>query len=214
MTLVILILAAASIGVAAKQSTTVKRVVMSFTGHPVSGFATVSSTTGKVKKPHGNKHDILAELFNFTADAQTAVVPSLRPQSFEGICDVLPPSVPNGVVAFGTGRTLDNHCDNFTQNISIDGPLVIEDGTLDGFVCSADGAGSDDTDGVCEVLIYRATATPSIIPTGIGCTLGMNTTVFCQSPNTFPTITGDRPFARIKINAGNYSRLQIAFVKE
>jgi hypothetical protein len=214
LTMVILILAAASIGVAAKQSTSVKRVIMSFTGHPVSGFATLSSTSGKVKKPHGNKHNILAELFNFHADAQTVTVPSLRPQSFEGICDTLPVSAPNGVVAFGMGRTIDNHCDNFGQNISVDGPLVIEDGTLSGLVCSANGSGQDDADGVCEVFVYRKNATPSIIDAGMSCPLGMNTAVFCESPNTFPVITGDRPFGRIRINGGSYSRLQMAFVKE
>jgi hypothetical protein len=78
----------------------------------------------------------------------------------------------------------------------------------------ANGAGNDDTDGICEVLVYRKNATPAFIETGMSCTLGLNTAVFCQSPNTFPVVTGDRPFARIRITGGNYSRLQIAFVKE
>src|SRR4051812_16230748 len=69
----------------------VKHLIASFSSHPVSGLSTVT-TGGKVKHPdNGNHFGQIAETLGFTAFAQSAIVPSEQPQSFEGLCSTVPP---------------------------------------------------------------------------------------------------------------------------
>jgi hypothetical protein len=185
----------------------VRRLIASFTSHPVSGLSTIT-TGGKVKhENNGNHFGQIASLLGFTASAQNVVTPSIQPQSFEGLCSTVPPG--QTTTLLGAGRWDDSFCGSHWQNLSIEGAPVFMDGTLTHLIVFVGGTGTADTDGVADVLIYRG---GTFVDSGFTCTVGLNTR--CDMVGIFPLVDNDQIIPRFNAGSGNFHNVRVIVTKE